>query len=100
MLRTARFVLPAVSVFLLAMCVGTVRAAELTPTTGGLLPAWAVCPTVEAFTGKAGECSDDAINAAFAALKAACDRPHRSNFELTCDSEGGVASLEIDCDIW
>lgn len=98
MLRTARFVLPAVSVFLLAICVGTTRAAEPTPT-GGALPAWSVCSTIEAVSEAANECSDEAIQEAFDAL-GGCERPHRSNFYLSCNEDGGISILIVICDVW
>lgn len=99
MLRTARFVLPAVSVFLLAVCVGTARAAHR-PAIANPLPAREVCLAVGSVSGTANECSDEAIQDAFDALESTCERPHRSNFYLVCNSDGGVSVLWIACDIW
>ncbi len=64
MLRTVRFVLPAVSVFLSAMCVGTARAADLT-SIASPLPVSGVCLPMESANGAANQCSDDAIQAGF-----------------------------------
>lgn len=98
MLRTARFVLPAVSVFLLAMCVGTAKAADLT-SMANPLPVPEACLPVGSAEGVANECSDDAIQAGFDAL-GECERPHRSNFYLECNSDGNVSVLVVICDIW
>ena len=55
---------------------------------------------MESANGAANQCSDESIQAGFDALNAACERPHRSNFYLTCNSDGDVASIDIECDIW
>ena len=98
MLRTARFVLPAVSVFSLAMCVGTARAADLA-SIANTLPIREVCLPLGSADGTANGCSDDAIQAGFDAL-GECERPHRSNFYLECNSDGNVSVLVVICNIW